>query len=260
MTAQIELENVGVRYYTRRRETIVLDGVSLTIEPGEFVAVVGPSGCGKSTLLSCIMGLTTPQIGTVRVFGQPVRGVSPRVGYMLQHDSLMEWLSVRDNVLLGARVRGLDRTESMRRAMTLLERYGLGEFADAPPRQLSGGMRQRVALVRTLVTQPDILLLDEPFSALDYQTRLALGDEVSRILREPPAKTVILVTHDISEAIAMADRILVMSRRPGTIKAEHRIDFPGGRPPALSIRTTPEHAQWFDEIWKELDIHVGMAN
>lgn len=259
MPCAIEIEQVGVHFYTRQGETAVLHNVSLCIETGQFVAIVGPSGCGKSTLLSCIMGMTTVQRGQIRVMGQPVSGIPPQVGYMLQQDSLMGWLSVLDNVLVGARVRGISGIEVKTKALDLLKRYGLAEFAHVPPRQLSGGMRQRVALARTMLLDPEILLLDEPFSALDYQTRLAIGDEIATILREPPAKTVMLVTHDISEAIALADRVVVLSKRPATVKADHVIQFDGPRPGTLSVRTTLEHARWFDRIWGELDVHVHRA-
>ncbi|MDI3328699.1 MAG: ABC transporter ATP-binding protein [Alicyclobacillaceae bacterium] len=253
--AQIELRRVSHRYFTWKEETETLRDVDVSVEAGEFVAVVGPSGCGKSTFLSLIAGLIRPTAGEVLLFGEPLRGPSRRVGYMLQHDHLFEWRDVLQNVLLGAEVRRLDLRRARRRALDLLERYGLSNFVRHTPGQLSGGMRQRVALIRTLVLEPDVLLLDEPFSALDYQTRLFLGDEVSRILREQ-GKTVVLVTHDLSEAISMADRILVMSRRPGTVTADRRIVFSAGRPVPTEARRQPEFQEYFNRIWEELREHV----
>ncbi|MDI3256796.1 MAG: ABC transporter ATP-binding protein [Kyrpidia sp.] len=253
--AQIEVCGVSHRYFTMKEETEALRDVNLRVEAGEFVSLVGPSGCGKSTLLSLIAGMIQPTRGEVRLFGEPLRGPSRRVGYMLQHDSLFEWRDVLRNVLIGAEVRGLDRKRSERRALELLDRYGLAEFAWHTPRQLSGGMRQRVALIRTLVLEPEILLLDEPFSALDYQTRLSLGDEVARILRDQ-GKTVVLVTHDISEAITMADRVMVMSRRPATITADYPIRYAAGRLDPTAARREPEFAQYFNRVWEELKDHV----
>jgi NitT/TauT family transport system ATP-binding protein len=181
---------------------------------------------------------------------------------MLQHDYLFEWRTVLDNVLIGPEILRLDMGRARERARDVLRRYGLGQFMDHYPQQLSGGMRQRAALARTLCTEPDILLLDEPFSALDFQTRLALADEVWSILKRE-GKTVILVTHDISEAVAMADRVVVMSRRPGRIKAEHDIAFANGggngheRPVPFKARSAPEFPGYFNRIWNELEIHVG---
>jgi NitT/TauT family transport system ATP-binding protein len=255
--AQIELSNVSLRYFSMKEETEALRNISLSIAEGEFIAIVGPSGCGKSTLLSLISGALRPTEGDVFLFGERLTGPSSRVGYMLQSDHLFDWRDVLHNVLVGAEIRGLDRTEALRRANTLLERYGLAEFAHHSPKQLSGGMRQRVALIRTLVMQPDILLLDEPFSALDYQTRLSLADEISAILREQ-GKTVVLVTHDISEAISMADRVIVLSRRPSTVKADHEITFQGGRPSPFYTRQTPEYNEYFNMIWEELEMHVDI--
>lgn len=253
--AQIELRDVSLHYFTPKQETEALRHINLSIEEGEFISIVGPSGCGKSTLLSLISGMLMPTEGEVRLFGKPLREPSKRIGYMLQHDHLFEWRDVLSNVLVGAEIRGMDRRKATERAMDLLHRYGLGEFARHSPKQLSGGMRQRVALIRTLVVQPEILLLDEPFSALDYQTRLTLADEISTILRDQ-GKTAILVTHDISEAISMADRVIVMSRRPSTIKSDYRIQFSGGRPSPFYTRESPEYNDYFNAIWRELEENV----
>ena len=256
--SQIELKDVSLRYFTLKEETEALRGVNLAIEEGEFVAIVGPSGCGKSTLLSLISGMLQPTSGQVTLYGNRVTEPSKRVGYMLQHDYLFEWRDVLNNILIGAEVRSMNMRHAKERALSLLERYGLGGFATHNPKQLSGGMRQRVALIRTLVVEPDVLLLDEPFSALDFQTRLALSDEIGTILREQH-RTVILVTHDISEAITMADRVIVMSNRPSSVKTEHRIEFSGGRPSPLMARQRPEYNEYFQAIWGELEEHVRIS-
>jgi NitT/TauT family transport system ATP-binding protein len=253
---EVELRDVTLRYFDSKQETEALAGISLSVKPGEFVAIVGPSGCGKSTLLSLIAGILSPTGGSVRVDDVPVAGPCRKVGYMLQQDYLFEWRSVLDNALLGAEIHGADMNEARSRAVDLLSRYGLGSFLRHSPRQLSGGMRQRVSLARTLCTMPDIVLLDEPFSALDSQTRIALADEIAQALE---GKTVILVTHDIGEAISMADRIIVMSRRPGRLKSDHVIRFatPDGlRPRPLAARATAEFNTYFDALWRELDVHV----
>ena len=257
MPAAVSLQGVSLNYFTPDRETLALSNVSLDVEAGEFVAIVGSSGCGKSTLLSLISGLLPASGGKVLLEGKPVTKPSPRVGYMFQKDTLLEWRSVLQNALIGAELLGLDRARSRRRAEGLLARYGLGDFMHALPNQLSGGMRQRAALARTLCPEPEILLLDEPFSALDFQTRLALSDEIGEILRAE-GKTVVLVTHDIGEAVSMASRVIVMSRRPGRIKSEHRITYPSfgpARPTPFEARKCPEFNGYFQTIWDELDLH-----
>jgi NitT/TauT family transport system ATP-binding protein len=253
----VAIRDVTLHYFSPDRETLALSNVSLEVRPGEFVAIVGSSGCGKSTLLSLVSGLLRPSAGRIEIDGEAVTKPSPRVGYMFQKDTLLEWRSVLDNVLIGAELLGLEMHGARRRALRLLRRYGLGDFLDSLPAQLSGGMRQRAALARTLCPNPDLLLLDEPFSALDYQTRLALSDEIAGILSSEK-KTVILVTHDIGEAISMANRVIVMSRRPGRIKSEHRIEFPSfgaDRPTPFQARKCPEFAGYFQTIWDELDVH-----
>lgn len=253
----VAIRDVMLHYFSPDRETLALSNISLEVARGEFVAIVGSSGCGKSTLLSLISGLMQPSRGDIYIEGRKVSAPSPRAGYMFQKDTLLEWRTVLDNVLIGAELLGLDMRAARTRAEDLLRRYGLGEFMHSLPHQLSGGMRQRAALARTLCPDPDLLLLDEPFSALDYQTRLALSDEIAAILRNEQ-KTIILVTHDIGEAISMADRVIVMSRRPGRIKAEHRIGYPSAgpqRPTPFEARKCAEFASYFQTIWDELDIH-----
>ncbi|MBB6635192.1 NitT/TauT family transport system ATP-binding protein [Cohnella thailandensis] len=256
---QIEMRDVGLSYFSPKHETEALRDIRLEVKAGEFISIVGPSGCGKSTLLSLVSGMLKPTRGEVLLMGERVNGVSPRVGYMLQHDHLFEWRDVLSNLLVGAEVRRIDKKKAKEKALYLLERYGLGGFAHHSPSQLSGGMRQRVALVRTLVAEPDILLLDEPFSALDFQTRLTLADDVHHIIKEQ-GKTAILVTHDIPEAITMADRVLVMSKRPSTFSASYDIVFDEG--PDLTPwrkREAGRFQEYFNGIWKELDAHVASA-
>ncbi|TDF93246.1 ABC transporter ATP-binding protein [Paenibacillus piri] len=257
--AQIELHDVCLSYFTLKQETEAIRDINMSIAAGEFISIVGPSGCGKSTMLSLISGMYKPTKGTVLIDGQQVSGTSPKVGYMLQHDHLFEWRDILSNLLVGAEIRKMDLRQAERKAMELMERYGLGGFAHHSPAQLSGGMRQRVALIRTLVTEPDILLLDEPFSALDYQTRLTLADEIFSIIKDQ-GKTAILVTHDISEAISMADRVLVMSKRPSTISSVYKIELDEGT--GLSPwkkREASRYNDYFNHIWRELEGHVVTA-
>lgn len=257
-TPKVELRGVGLRYFGHEGETEALKDISISVAAGEFVAIIGPSGCGKSTLLSLISGIAKPTEGVALVDGLPVAGPNRKIGYMLQQDFLFEWRTVLQNAVLGAEIQGLPKRQATERAIDFLTRYGLAQFLHHLPRQLSGGMRQRVALARTLCTEPQVVLLDEPFSALDSQTRLALADEITEILRRE-AKTVILVTHDIGEAIGMAERVVVMSRRPGRIKSDHRICFASSeetRLTPLAARSRPEFAEYFNALWQELDINV----
>ncbi|SFL08746.1 NitT/TauT family transport system ATP-binding protein [Paenibacillus sp. 1_12] len=254
--SQIELNDICLSYFTIKQETEALRDINASIEQGEFISIVGPSGCGKSTLLSLISGMVKPTSGKVLIDGQEVSGTSPKVGYMLQHDHLFEWRNILSNLLVGAEIRKMDLKKAEHKALDLMERYGLGGFAHHSPSQLSGGMRQRVALIRTLVTEPDILLLDEPFSALDYQTRLTLADEIYGIIKDQ-GKTAILVTHDISEAISMADRVMVMSKRPSTISTVYSIQLgEGDDVTPWKKREALRYKEYFNVIWKELEGHV----
>ena len=244
--ALLNVEHVSVYYHTPQGETEAVRDLSFQVQKGEFVAVVGPSGCGKTTMLSLIMGLNPPSAGQV-TFPQ---GPCP-MGYMLQRDNLLEWRTLEKNAVLGLEVRHTLNEESRGRTVALLRKYGLGEFLTYLPGQLSGGMRQKAALIRTLALDPELLLLDEPFSALDYQTRLTLADEVFAIIKAE-GKTALLVTHDIGEAVSMADRVLVFSDRPATLKREIVLAFPNRMPP-LARRETPAFQEYFAAIWKELE-------
>ncbi len=227
-----------------------VEDVSFQIREQETFGLVGESGCGKSTLLSIISGLLPPTSGSILLDGKEVRGVDPRIGYMLQKDNLLEWRTIWKNVIFGLEVRRQLDEETTARARRLLQSYGLWEFRDKYPSQLSGGMRQRAALIRTLATSPEILLLDEAFSALDYQTRLTVTDDVYRILRRERITT-IMVTHDIPESISMGDRVMILTSRPARVGELLTIDFGPDRTP-LSCRGDPRFSQYFDHIWKEL--------
>ncbi|WP_019639703.1 ABC transporter ATP-binding protein [Paenibacillus fonticola] len=252
MIPVVQLNQVDLAYVTDREATLALHNMNLTVEPGEFISLVGPSGCGKTTLLSILAGLIAPSRGEVRVNGKLVTGPTPEVGYMLQQDYLFPWRSIQDNVLLGLELTHRKSKQSEELAQDLLEGMGLGGTAHLYPHQLSGGMRQRVALARTLATNPDLLLLDEPFSALDYQTKLQLEDLVFDTLKQRK-KTGILVTHDLSEAIAVSDRVIVLGARPGTIRSTFEVPVHIRQAQPFYAREKPGFNALFHEIWGELE-------
>ena len=243
----VSLEDVSLRYHSLSGETLAVSHLNLDVASGEFVSIVGPSGCGKSSVLSMLVGLLPPTEGKIAVNGA--------IGYMLQKDYLLEWRSIRSNALLGLELQNKLTAENIQYVDTLLEQYGLAEFREQYPYQLSGGMRQRAALIRTLAIRPEILLLDEPFSALDYQTRLSVSDEIGSIIRQQK-KTAILVTHDISEAISLSDRVIVLTKRPARVKAIHRIAFDAEIDSPMKAREASAFKEYFNLIWKELDVHV----
>ena len=249
----IQILHAAFVYQSPDGEVEALRDVSFDVREGEFCSIVGPSGCGKSTLLSALAGLERLSGGSLELDGEPVCGPSRKVGFMPQRDQLFEWRSIWGNVTLGLTVRGENTPQRQAHVRELLERYGLADFAQKRPSQLSGGMRQRCALIRTLAAQPKVLLLDEPFSALDYQTRLAVSADIYRIIRQE-GKT--LVTHDISEAISLSDRVVVLSHRPAVVKSIHRLTQLQGVPP-LQRRDHPAFAGDFKSIWKELEVHEG---
>ena len=248
----LELKHIHYAYHNMDGETPALTDISFAINEGEFIAIVGPSGCGKSTLLSLIAGLLEPEKGLIKISGKYLRESTTNIGYMLQHDQLFEWRTIYNNVILGLEVQHMLTPKAKAKAHELLADYGLKQFENAKPSELSGGMRQRAALVRTLVLEPDILLLDEPFSALDYQTRLNVSDDIGQIIRREK-KTAILVTHDLSEAISLADRVIILSKRPASIQQTLPLIFDLEKDTPLNRRNTPEFKNYFNLIWKELN-------
>jgi len=252
MEQVLELKNIHYAYHNLEGETPALSDISFALGTGEFVAIVGPSGCGKSTLLSLIAGLLVPEKGLIKINGKYLRESTTNVGYMLQHDELFEWRTVYNNVILGLEIQHMLTARTREKAHELLDFYGLKRFEKARPSELSGGMRQRAALIRTLVLDPDLLLLDEPFSALDYQTRLTVGDDIGQIIRQEK-KAALLVTHDLSEAISLADRVIILSGRPATIKQTIPLIFDLDEDTPLARRNSPEFKTYFNLIWKELN-------
>jgi len=253
----LRFQDVSLTYQAENGEVEALQDVNFVVFEGELISIIGPSGCGKSTMLSLIAGLEKPTAGKIFVESEAVKGVSGRTGYMLQKDNLLDWRTIRGNVLLGLEIRGKLCKENIAYVDSLLHAYGLWEFKDKRPSQLSGGMRQRAALIRTLASKPELLLLDEAFSALDYQTRLVVADDVCAILRSEQ-KTAVIVTHDISEGISMADRVIVLSKRPGRVKRNLTLEFKttGSSAMPLKRREDPAFREYFNLIWKELDVNV----
>jgi NitT/TauT family transport system ATP-binding protein len=252
--SKLALRDIRKSFAARSGPVRVLDGLSFEIFEGDFVSIIGPSGCGKTTIFNIIAGLVAPDDGTLHYEGQVVAGLRGRVGYMMQKDLLLPWRTVLGNVVLGLELRGVEAGEARDKARHYLDLYGLAGFENAYPRALSGGMRQRTALIRTLITDPDILLLDEPFSALDYQTRLYLEG----VLMEAVAqfnKTVVLVTHDVDEAVALSRRVVVLNQRPTTVKAIYDIDIREHSP--IGARGDPKFSGYFKSLCNELDIQTG---
>ena len=249
MNKLLEIKNLKKYYHDSRGEILAIDNISLTINENEFISIIGTSGCGKSTLLSILAGLINKSSGEIKYNKDNFK-----IGYMLQKDSLFPWRTILDNCLIGLEVNKALTKESKDKVINMLEKYGLKDFINKYPDSLSGGMKQRVALIRTLATNPDILLLDEPLSALDYQTRLALSNDLYKIIKEEK-KTAIMVTHDLAEAISMSDRIVVLSKRPSKIKRIYYINYENRKTP-IENRKEKEFDIYYNDIWKELDINV----
>lgn len=247
----LELENICFSYHTLHGETKALRNISLNVKNGEFLAIVGPSGCGKSTLLSIIAGLILPESGTIH-FNKNTYPTNRMVGYMLQRDHLLEWRSIYQNVILGLEINQSLTEENIKYVNQLLEEYGLWAFKDKRPSELSGGMKQRAALIRTLALNPRLLLLDEPFSALDYQTRLVVSEDICSLIRRS-GKTVIMITHDLSEAVRLSDRIIVLSKRPASVKKEIEVHLTVSEKTPLASMNAPEFNSYFNILWKELN-------
>lgn len=244
MKEVLKFERIEMRYHTKNGETVAVKDLSFSVKQGEFLAVVGPSGCGKTTLLSLAAGLLKPSAGKIENGGVTF-------GYMLQKDELFPWRTIEKNVFLPLEIQRRNTPERRKKVLSLAEKYGLKDFLKSFPRELSGGMRQRAALIRTLAAEPDVLLLDEPFSALDYQTRLNVCDDVYRIIKSEK-KTAVLITHDISEAVSVADEAIVLSRRPATLVAEYALPF--GEETPLKRRENPAFSLWFERLWKDLNV------
>lgn len=245
----LEVKNLKKIYHDKNGEVLALNNISFELKEEEFIAIVGPSGCGKSTILSILSNLEEKSEGTIKFSKN-----NPKIGYMLQNDALFDNRTILQNTLLGLEVTHTLTEEAKQRVINLLKTYGLEDFMNKYPKSLSGGMRQRVALIRTLALNPDILLLDEPFSALDYQTRLAVSDDVFKIIKKEK-KSAIIVTHDLSEAISIADRVLVISKRPAEIKNVYKIELKNKSTP-IENRKLEGFSKYYDLIWKDLDIHV----
>ena len=244
----LKIKNLKKNYHTPKEEIEAIEDFSFDLYENEFVAIVGPSGCGKSTILSILSGIENMSSGDIKNLN------NSSIGYMLQSDNLFEWRTILENCLLGLEINGKLNEENKKYVLSLLETYGLKDFINSYPSNLSGGMRQRVSLIRTLATRPDILLMDEPFSALDYQTRLAVSDDVFNIIKKEK-KSVIMVTHDIAEAISMADKVIVLSKRPTKIKKIFDINLSNKSNP-INNRKSKEFSYYYDLIWKESDFHV----
>ena len=242
------IKNLKKIYHTDKEEILAVDNFSLNINKGEFIAIVGPSGCGKSTILSILCNLEDKSNGEILIKDKL------NIGYMLQEDCLFDWKNILDNCLLGLNINKNLSKENKEYVLKLLNTYGLKDFIYSYPDNLSGGMRQRVALIRTLATNPDILLLDEPFSALDYQTRLAISDDIYKILKKEK-KTVIMVTHDIAEAISMCDKVVVLTNRPSKIKNIYDIKLENKSTP-IDNRKDKRFTYYYEKIWKDIDYHV----
>lgn len=253
MSKILEVKNISKIYQGKESEILAIHNINFDIEEGEFVSIIGPSGCGKSTLLSVIAGLEEKTTGEMYIEKEKVDGISEKIGYMLQRDCLLEWKTILDNTLFGLQIKNKLNKNTKAYAESLLKKYGLYEFKNKYPSELSGGMRQRVALIRTLATKPKILLLDEAFSALDYQTRIMVTYDIYDILRKENI-TALMVTHDISEAISMSDRVIVLTKRPGTIKNIHEIKFNLENRNPINCREQTEFIGYFNTLWKELGV------
>ena len=249
------VEQVAKGYDLGGQIVPVIADLSLTLRKGEIVSIVGPSGCGKTTLLNTLCGLLAPDAGRIRWHGRQVSGQPQNVGYMLQKDLLLPWRTALGNTMLGLEIRGIGAAEAEDRSRAMLDQLGLHGFADHYPSTLSGGMRQRVALARTLVNDPDVLLLDEPFAALDFQTKLLIENDMVDLVRKG-GRSMLLITHDIEEAVSLADRVIVLTRRPTRVKATYHIEFGDSRADMISLRERPDFSRYVRRIWADLDIAI----
>jgi len=248
----VKVSNVSLNYHSIKGETQALNNVNFEVNEGEFISILGPSGCGKSTLLNIMSGLLEPSKGEVLYKDEDIKNNLDKIGYMFQKDHLFEWNTVWENVILGLKIKKQLSDKSKERANELLDTYGLLRFKNHYPSELSGGMRQRVALIRTLALKPEVLFLDEPFSALDYQSRLLVCDDVYKIIKTEK-KTAIMVTHDIAEAISISEKVIVLTKRPSKVKAEISINFENSDLTPFQKRRNPQFSEYFNRLWKELN-------
>ena len=252
--APLVADRIAKTYDDGRQEVPVITELSFTLNPGEIVSIVGPSGCGKTTLLNVLSGLIAPSAGEVRWYGERLGGMPAHVGYMLQKDLLFPWRTALANVMLGLEIKGVSASEARQRSRAILDQLGLDGFVDNYPTTLSGGMRQRVALARTIVNNPDVLLFDEPFAALDFQTKLLIESDAARLVRDQH-RAMLLITHDIEEAVSLSDRVIVLSHRPSKIKAAYEIEITGDRTDMMAARESPGFSDYVRSIWADLDVN-----
>jgi NitT/TauT family transport system ATP-binding protein len=247
------VDHVAKSYEVDGKIVPVIGDLSLSLNKGEIVSIVGPSGCGKTTLLNTLCGLLAPDSGRIRWYGQEIAGQPQSVGYMLQKDLLLPWRTALNNVMLGLEIRGVAASEAVDRSRAMLDQLGLHGFADHYPSTLSGGMRQRVALARTLVNEPGVLLLDEPFASLDFQNKLLIENDTAKLVREG-GRSLLLITHDIEEAVSLADRVIVLSKRPTRVKAVYDIELGVERTDMMATRDSPDFSKYVRRIWADLDV------
>jgi len=247
------VDRVSKSYDVDGKIVPVIGDLSLSLDKGEIVSIVGPSGCGKTTLLNTLCGLIAPDAGRIRWYGRELAGQPQNVGYMLQKDLLLPWRTAIGNVMLGLEIRGVAASEAHDRSRAMLDRLGLHGFADHYPSTLSGGMRQRVALARTLVNEPAVLLFDEPFASLDFQNKLLIEGDTAKLVREG-GRSLLLITHDIEEAVSLADRVIVLSKRPTRVKAVYDIDLGGDRTDMMAARDSRDFSSYVRQIWADLDV------
>jgi len=257
MSPLLSIEGVSKEFNVRGQKVLALDGLRLAVDEGEFVTVVGPSGCGKSTLLNLVIGLIRATSGRILFRNRTINGVNPEIGYVTQKDNLLPWRSLLENVALSLEIRGVEKSERRRRAAKLIERVGLSGFEDHYPYELSGGMRQRANIIRTLIYDPELILMDEPFGPLDAQTRIVLQDQLLK-LWSATKKTIIFITHDLIEAITLADRVVVMTSRPGRVKYVAQVSIARPRD-VYQIHASPEFRAAYERLWQELRPEVKLA-
>jgi NitT/TauT family transport system ATP-binding protein len=257
MAALLSIEGVGKEYHVRGKKVLALDSIDLAVAEGEFVTIVGPSGCGKSTLLNLIVGLLRLSFGRILFRGNPIDGICTKIGYVTQKDNLLPWRTLIENVEIALEIRGVEKNTRRHRAEELIGRVGLSGFEEHYPHELSGGMRQRAAIIRTLIYDPELILMDEPFGPLDAQTRIVLQDQLLK-LWSTSKKTILFITHDLIEAITLADRVVLMSARPGRIKLIENITIPRPRD-VFKIHESPEFRAAYERLWQELRPEVKLA-